>query len=121
MPRKALVVDDSASMRQLVSLTLVKEGYAVVEAANGQEGLKQLGVGSFDVIITDLNMPVMDGITFVQQVRAKSALKFTPVLLLTTETRADQKSKARAAGATGWLTKPFEPAALIGALKKVLP
>jgi len=121
MARKVLVVDDSPSLRQLVSITLVRQGYAVVEAANGQEGLKQLGAGSFDVILTDLNMPVMDGIAFVQQLRTKPALKFTPVLLLTTETRDDQKAKARAAGATGWLTKPFEPVALLAALKKVLP
>jgi two-component system chemotaxis response regulator CheY len=121
MAKRALVVDDSASMRHMVSTTLTGAGYEVVQAVNGEDGLKQLSKAAFDVIITDLNMPVMDGITFTQQVRATPALKYTPVLLLTTESRVDQKTKARAAGATGWLTKPFDPVALVTTLKKLMP
>ena len=121
MAKKALVVDDSASMRHMVTTTLVGAGYEVIQAVNGEEGLKQLSKTAIDIIITDLNMPVMDGITFTQQVRATPSLKFTPVLLLTTESRADQKARARAAGATGWLTKPFDPLALVATIKKILP
>lgn len=122
MSRTVLVVDDSASMRLLVSQTLTAQGFSVVQAENGQAALAAArGLKQLDLVVTDLNMPIMDGITFVQQLRQISAFKFTPVLLLTTETRTDQKDKAKAAGATGWLTKPFDPSKLKAVVQKVLP
>jgi len=122
MTRTALVVDDSASIRMLVRDTLASVGFSIVEAENGQIALeKATQGGKFDLVITDLNMPVLDGISFVQKLRALGAYKFTPVLLLTTETRTDQKDKAKAAGATGWLSKPFDPSKLRAVIQKVLP
>lgn len=119
MRRKALVVDDSASMRQLVWQTLSQNGFEVIQAANGVEALNR--AATVELVITDLNMPVMDGITFIQKLRERADHKHTPVLLLTTESRTEQKAKARAAGATGWLTKPFDPGQLLATIKKVLP
>jgi two-component system chemotaxis response regulator CheY len=122
MPRNVLVVDDSASMRALVISTLKGLGFACMEAGNGQEALERIRtMPTVDMVITDLNMPVMDGITFVQNLRKLVALKFVPVLLLTTETRQEHKDKAKAAGATGWLTKPFDPGQLTAVVKRVLP
>ena len=122
MTRTALVVDDSASMRTLVRDTLTAAGFSIVEADNGQVALeKATQAGRFDLVVTDLNMPILDGISFVQKLRALPAFKFTPVLLLTTESRTDQKDKAKAAGATGWLTKPFDPSKLRAVIQKVLP
>jgi len=122
MARNVLVVDDSASMRALVSSTLKGLGYQTHEAANGEDALGRIkNMPTVDLIITDLNMPVMDGITFVQSVRKVQALKFVPVLLLTTETRTEQKDKAKAAGATGWLTKPFDPKQLTAVVQRILP
>jgi two-component system chemotaxis response regulator CheY len=122
MARNVLVVDDSASMRSLVSGTLKGLGFTTFEATNGREALEALKkMPTVDMVITDLNMPIMDGITFVQSVRKIAALKFVPVLLLTTETRTDQKDKAKAAGATGWLTKPFDPKQLTAVVNRVLP
>ena len=120
--RHALVVDDSASMRALVSQTLTSAGFSVVEATNGEAALALLKtMPRLDLVITDLNMPVLDGIGFVQRFRQLHAFKFTPVLLLTTETRTDQKDKAKSVGATGWLTKPFDPNKLKAVVQKVLP
>jgi two-component system chemotaxis response regulator CheY len=120
--KTVLVVDDSASMRALVMQTLQKAGFKPVEASNGQEALDMVkAISKLDLVITDLNMPVMDGISFVQKLRALAAFKYTPVLLLTTETRQDHKDKAKAAGATGWLTKPFDPNQLLAVIQRVLP
>jgi two-component system, chemotaxis family, chemotaxis protein CheY len=120
--KTVLVVDDSASMRALVTATLRGAGFNPVEAGNGQEALVAIKtISVLDLVITDLNMPVMDGITFVQKVRQLAAFKYTPVLLLTTETRVEQKDKAKAAGATGWLTKPFDPERLLAVIQRVLP
>jgi two-component system chemotaxis response regulator CheY len=122
MTRTALVVDDSASMRTLVGDTLVAVGFSIIEADNGQVALEKANAaGKLDLVITDLNMPVLDGISFVQKLRTLASFKFTPVLLLTTETRTEQKDKAKAAGATGWLTKPFDPGKLRAVIQKVLP
>src|SRR5437763_185708 len=101
MSRKVLVVDDSQTMRDLLSLTLKEAGFQVVEGGNGKEGLDRLGAGKVDLIISDVNMPVMDGITFVQQLRMLPSSKCTPVLMLTTETAGAKKAAAKAAGATG--------------------
>jgi len=121
MSRAALVVDDSATMQEMVSFTLSKAGFAVTRAGNGQEGLGRLAAAKFDLIITDLNMPVMDGITFIKSLRALPSCRFTPVLMLTTEGSDERKQQGRAVGATGWLTKPFDPEKLLTIVKKVVP
>lgn len=115
-----LTVDDSASIRQAIKIALSGEGYAVTEAADGAEGIAKADAGSFNLIITDLNMPVMDGLTMIRQLRAKPAHAGVPILFLTTESDADIKAQAKAAGATGWLTKPFDPEQLVRIVKKVL-
>jgi two-component system chemotaxis response regulator CheY len=115
-----LTVDDSASIRQAIKIALANEGYQVTEAANGAEGLTKAVAGEFDLIITDLNMPVMDGLEMIRGLRAKPGQAGVPILFLTTESDADLKAQARAAGATGWLTKPFQPDQLVRVVKKVL-
>ncbi|PHY18838.1 response regulator [Caulobacter sp. BP25] len=115
-----LTVDDSASIRAAIKIALSSEGYGVTEAANGAEGLEKASAGGFDLIVTDLNMPVMDGLTMIRELRARPAGAGVPIIFLTTESDADVKAQAKAAGATGWLTKPFEPDQLVRVVKKVL-
>ncbi|MDH5570275.1 MAG: response regulator [Gammaproteobacteria bacterium] len=115
-----LAVDDSSSMRQMVSFTLKGAGHNVVEAADGQEALTKAKSQQFDLVVTDVNMPVMDGITFIRHLRAEPNYKFTPMLMLTTESAADKKSEGKAAGATGWIVKPFNPDQLLNTINKVL-
>lgn len=124
MSKLALIVDDSVSMRQMVGFTLKGAGFEVIEGGNGQEALDRLaqtGTGKVDLIITDLNMPVMDGIAFIQKARTQPQLKFTPILMLTTESGDNKKSEGKAAGATGWIVKPFHPDQLLRVIQKVLP
>ena len=122
MSKKVLIVDDSASMRQMVSFTLKKAGFDVVEGGNGQEALDRISsAGKVDLIITDLNMPVMDGLTFIKSARTRPGLKFTPILMLTTEGHESRKQEGKAAGATGWIVKPFQPDQLLKVIEKVLP
>jgi two-component system chemotaxis response regulator CheY len=121
MPKTALIVDDSTSIRQMVAFTLKEAGFSVLEGANGKEGLEQLERHPVDLIITDLNMPVMDGLTFIRQTRSRTATRFTPILMLTTEGRAEAKQAGRAAGATGWIVKPFQPERLVSVVGQVLP
>jgi two-component system chemotaxis response regulator CheY len=115
-----LAVDDSASMRQMVSFTLKAAGHTVTDAADGKQALDIAKTRSFDLVLTDVNMPVMDGLTLTRELRALPAFKFTPVLVLTTEAGMDKKQEGRAAGATGWLVKPFKPDQLLATIKKVL-
>jgi two-component system, chemotaxis family, chemotaxis protein CheY len=115
-----LTVDDSASIRQMVKLTLSTAGYQVVEAGNGAEGLTAAQAGAVDMIVTDLNMPVMDGLTFIREVRKLSNLKGLPIVFLTTESDGGVKQQAKEAGATGWITKPFQQDQLLAVVKKVL-
>lgn len=115
-----LTVDDSASMRQMVAFTLKDAGYDVVEAADGMDGLQKAKAGRINLVITDVNMPRMDGISLVKELRALPNYKFTPILLLTTESGADKKQEGKAAGATGWLVKPFNPDQLLATIKRVL-
>ncbi len=115
-----LAVDDSASMRQMVTFTLQSAGYDVVEARDGQEALQLAKSKTFNLVLTDINMPNMDGIALVRALRALPAYKFTPLLTLTTESTADKKQEGKAAGATGWIVKPFNPEQLLGVIKKVL-
>jgi two-component system chemotaxis response regulator CheY len=108
-------------MRQMVGFTLRKGGYEVIEAEHGQDALDKLADVAVDLIITDLNMPVMDGITLIQNVRKMPAMKSKPILMLTTEGLAAKKEQGKAAGATGWIVKPFNPEKLLQTLAKVLP
>jgi two-component system chemotaxis response regulator CheY len=116
-----MIVDDSVSMRQMVNFTLRQGGYEVIEAVHGQDALDKLKSVTVDLIITDLNMPVMDGITLIQNARKNPATKNKPILMLTTEGLAAKKEQGKAAGATGWIVKPFDPEKLLKTLAKVLP
>jgi two-component system chemotaxis response regulator CheY len=117
---KILAVDDSASMRQMVSFTLKGAGYEVVEAVDGKDALQKAQAGKADLVLTDVNMPNMDGISLVKQLRSLPNYKFTPILLLTTESAPEKKQEGKSAGATGWLVKPFNPDQLLTTIKKVL-
>ncbi len=119
--RKILIVDDSVSMRQMVGYTLRQGGFEVVEAQHGQDALDKLQGVVVDMVITDLNMPVMDGITLIKNVRKIPAMKTKPILMLTTEGLAAKKEEGKAAGATGWIIKPFDPDKLLQTMAKVLP
>ncbi len=116
---KILAVDDSASMRQMVVFTLKSDGYEVVEAVDGQQALDIAKNASFDLVLSDVNMPVMDGIELVRELRQIEAYKYTPILMLTTETSGDKKMAGKRAGATGWVVKPFNPDKLLATIKKV--
>jgi len=118
MTRKFLVVDDSASMRQLVSFTIKDAGYDVSVAENGKDALAKLSNGKVDMVITDLNMPDMDGIELIKKLRAMPDYKFTPIIMLTTESQELKKQEGRQAGASGWIVKPFSPEQLLGVVKK---
>lgn len=119
MGKKVLVVDDSKAIRQSISFVLDQNGYEVKEGADGLEGLEQLNSGKVDLIITDVNMPNMDGITFIKKSREREDCKFTPILVLTTESQKTVMDEGKAAGATGWIVKPFSTDKLLAAVKKV--
>jgi two-component system chemotaxis response regulator CheY len=118
--KRILAVDDSASVRQMVGFTLRKAGYEVVEAVDGQDGLAKVSAEKFDLIITDLNMPNMDGIQLITAARKVPGYSFVPILMLTTESQAEKKDAGRKAGATGWIVKPFDTEQLIAAAQKVI-
>jgi two-component system chemotaxis response regulator CheY len=115
-----LAVDDSASMRQMVRFTLEGAGYEVVQAADGIEALDFAKTRGVDLVLTDVNMPRMDGITLVKELRALSTYKFTPMLVLTTESGQETKQRGKQAGATGWIVKPFNPEQLLSTIARVL-
>jgi two-component system chemotaxis response regulator CheY len=117
---RILAVDDSASMRQMVSFTLKSAGHEVLEAVDGVEALKLAQGESVDLVLSDVNMPNMDGITLCKNLRQLATYKFTPILMLTTESTGDKKMEGKSAGATGWIVKPFNPAQLLTTIKKVL-
>ena len=118
--KKILTVDDSTSMRQMVRATLESAGYGVVEAVDGQEALDFARKESVDLVISDVNMPRMDGIRLVSELRGLSSYRLTPLLLLTTESSQEKKMEGKKAGATGWIVKPFNPAQLLATLQKLL-
>ncbi len=120
MAKTILTVDDSASIRQMVTFTLKSAGYEVTEAVDGQDGLDKAKSKSYNLILSDQNMPRMDGITLIKNLRALPQYKTTPILMLTTESGDAMKTAGRAAGATGWLVKPFDPQKLIEVVKKVI-
>jgi len=117
---KILAVDDSASMRQMVSFTLKGAGFDVTEANDGVEALNKAKSDKYDLVISDVNMPNMDGLTLVGELRKLGDFKFIPILLLTTESSGDKKKEGKAAGATGWIVKPFNPDQLLKTVNKVL-
>ncbi|MFZ0693189.1 MAG: response regulator [Alphaproteobacteria bacterium] len=118
--KKILAVDDSASMRQMVAFTLQSAGYEVVDAVDGKDGLAKAGKDKFDMIITDLNMPNLDGIGLITAVRKLPGYSFIPILMLTTESQAQKKDEGRKAGATGWIVKPFNAEQLIAVIHKLV-
>lgn len=115
-----LAVDDSASMRQMVAFTLKGAGHQVTEAVDGQEALKIAKGKRFDLVLSDVNMPNMDGIALTRELRSLPDFKFTPILMLTTEGGMNKKQEGKAAGATGWIVKPFNPEQLLATIKKVI-
>lgn len=115
-----LAVDDSASMREMVSFTLKSAGFDVTEAEDGVDALSKANGSSFNLVLADVNMPNMDGITLIRELRSLPNYKFTPMLMLTTEAGADKKAEGKAAGATGWIVKPFNPDQLVATINKVL-
>ena len=119
MTRTVLTVDDSRTMRDMLRLALSEAGYRVVQAVDGVHGLEVLEGEAPDVIVTDINMPRMDGFGFIEGVRRNDRHRATPILVLTTESDAEKKSRARKAGATGWIVKPFDTAKLVDALRRV--
>ncbi|MFD2178745.1 response regulator [Veronia pacifica] len=118
--RKILAADDSVSIRQMVSHTLKEAGYQVETANDGADALNKAKLAQYDVIISDVNMPNMSGLEFVKEVRTVPQYKFTPILMLTTESSVEKKSMGKAAGATGWIVKPFNPETLLKTLQRVL-
>lgn len=122
MGKTALIVDDSRTMRQMVAFTLTNAGFTVIEAEDGKDAVNKVSAGTkLDIIVTDLNMPEMDGITLIKELRRLTAYKFTPILMLTTESAMDKKKEGKEAGATGWIVKPFNPDTLLKTIAKVLP
>jgi len=120
MANNILVVDDSASMRQLVSFTIKDAGYGVMEAVNGKDALAKASGAKLDMVITDLNMPEMDGIELIKQLRGKADYKFIPIVMLTTESQEGKKQEGKQAGASGWIVKPFKPEQLMEVVKKFI-
>ncbi len=120
MGKRIMTVDDSASVRQMVGFTLKQAGYEVVEAQDGRDALAKLNGGVVHMVITDLNMPNLDGIGLIREVRRDGAGRFVPIVMLTTESQDSKKQEGKAAGATGWIIKPFKPEQLLAVVKKVL-
>ena len=120
MAKTVLAVDDSSSIRQMVSFTLKGVGYDVLEAADGQEGLDKAKNRPVNLVLTDQNMPKMDGLSLIRSLRGLPQYRSTPILMLTTESSDAMKAQGKAAGATGWLVKPFDPARLLEVVKKVI-
>jgi two-component system, chemotaxis family, chemotaxis protein CheY len=122
MAKTIMVVDDSASLRQVVSIALKGAGYDVIEGSDGKDALSKLQGQKIHLIISDVNMPNMDGISFVKAVKQLPTYRFTPIIMLTTESQDEKKREGQAAGAKAWLVKPFKPELLLGAVQKlVLP
>lgn len=120
MAKTILAVDDSGSLRQMVAFSLKAAGYDVVQAVDGQDGLNKAKEKTVDLVLTDQNMPIMDGLTLIANLRSLSSYQKVPILMLTTESSDEMKAKGRAAGANGWLVKPFDPKRLIEVVQKVI-
>lgn len=120
MAKKILIVDDSASVRMVARIALREKGYEVLEAANGREALDKLSGERVNLVVSDVNMPIMDGISFLKELKSRPSSKFVPVIMLTTEAGQDKMQEGRAAGAKAWITKPFQPATLLDAVSKLV-
>lgn len=120
MSKTILIVDDSSSLRQVVNITLTGAGYTVIEACDGRDALSKCNGQKIHLVVSDVNMPNMDGITFVTELKKNPAYKFTPVIMLTTESGEDKKLAGQAAGAKAWVTKPFQPAQMLAAVSKLI-
>ena len=120
MAKTIMIVDDSASMRQVVGITLRDAGYDLIEAGDGKEALKKLDGTKIHLIVSDINMPNMDGISFVKEVKQHPKYKFTPIIMLTTEIIQAKKDAAKGAGTKAWVTKPFQPKTLLYAISKLI-
>lgn len=119
MSKTVMIVDDSGSFRTVVKLALQKAGYGVVEAVDGKDAVAKLNGQKLNLIVCDVNMPNMNGLSFLRHLKGTGAYKFTPVILLTTESQESKKAEGRAAGARAWITKPFQPSALVDAVNKL--
>ena len=120
MGKTILIVDDSATIRQVVGMTLKGAGYEVMEASDGKDALKKLDGKKINLIISDVNMPNMDGITFVKEAKKLASYKFTPLIMLTTESQDSKKQEGQAAGAKAWVVKPFQPEQMLAAVAKLI-
>ena len=120
MAKTVMTVDDSASVRQMVVFTLSQGGYEVIEAVDGRDGLTKLRGAKCDMIVTDLNMPVLDGIGMIREVRKDPTHRNVPIVMLTTESQEGRKQEGKTAGATGWIVKPFKPEQLLAVVKRVI-
>jgi len=120
MAKTIMIIDDSATLRQVVAVTLKKAGYDVIEASDGKDALNKLTGQKVNLIICDVNMPNMDGITFLKEIKNKPNYKFTPVIMLTTESQEAKKQEGRAAGAKAWVVKPFKPEQMLAAIEKLI-
>lgn len=118
--KRIMTIDDSPSLRQMVALTLENAGYEVVEASDGRDAVAKLGGREYHLFVTDLNMPGMDGIELTRKLRSMPEYRFVPIVLLTTESNQEKKMQGKAAGATGWIVKPFQPGDLLATVKKVM-
>jgi two-component system chemotaxis response regulator CheY len=119
MAKTIMIVDDSASIRTVVGIALRGEGYAVIEAKDGQDAINKLTGQKVNLIISDVNMPIMDGITFVKHVKQMASYKFTPIIMLTTESDESKKREGQAAGARAWVVKPFKPEQMLAAVQRL--
>ncbi|MCX7239323.1 MAG: response regulator [Burkholderiales bacterium] len=119
MAKTIMIVDDSASIRTVVGIALRGEGYTVIEAIHGQDAINKLTGQKVNLIISDVNMPIMDGITFVKNVKTMPAYRFTPIIMLTTESDESKKREGQAAGAKAWVVKPFKPEQMLGAVQRL--
>lgn len=120
MAKKILIVDDSASVRMVARIALREKGYEVIEAVNGRDALEKLAGERVNLVVSDVNMPIMDGISLVKELKGNPTTKFVPVIMLTTEAGQDKMQEGRAAGAKAWITKPFQPATLLDAVSKLV-
>jgi two-component system, chemotaxis family, chemotaxis protein CheY len=121
MSKTIMVIDDSGSFRTVVKLALQKAGYTVVEAIDGQDAVEKLNTNKPNLIVCDVNMPRMDGLTFARHVKASPVHKFTPMIMLTTESQEAKKAEGKAAGVRAWITKPFQPSQLVDAVARLCP
>jgi two-component system chemotaxis response regulator CheY len=121
MGKRVMAVDDSATVRQVLQMTLAGAGYEVIEAVDGKDALSKLANTSIDMMVTDLNMPNMDGIDLIKNVRLSPGNRFMPIIMLTTESQPEKKQEGKAAGASGWIVKPFKPEQLLAVVRMICP